>query len=82
MLHAAAALESLPDDGSRHNYVREVLHLPYTTYLQRLDRLLSDPAALVEAPLLVLRLRQRQRAAQVRRGHTTTYPASREGATP
>ena len=71
VLHTAAHLESLPDDGSRHNYVRERLHLPYTTYLQRLNRVIDNPAAMFDAPLLVARLRRRRVLADVRRGHVT-----------
>ena len=71
ILHAAAHLESLPDDGSRHNYVRDRLGLPFTTYAQRLNRVIDLPAANVEAPLLVGRLRRRREDALVRKGITS-----------
>lgn len=68
VLRAAAVLEILPNDGSRHNYVRERLQLPYTTYLHRLNRLLDSPEALAGAPELVYRLRRVRVLADARRG--------------
>jgi hypothetical protein len=68
VLHAAAHLESLPDDGSRQNYVRGRLGLPWTTYVARLNRVIDTQAALAEAPLLVNRLRRRREDALLRKG--------------
>lgn len=76
ILHAAAHLESVPDDGSRQHYVRGKLGLPWTTYLVRLNRLLDQPAAWAEAPLLLGRLRRRQELAQERRGHAPAAATS------
>jgi hypothetical protein len=68
ILHAAAHLESVPDDGSRQNYVRGRLGLPWTTYIARLNRVIDTQAALAEAPLLVNRLRRRRDAVLEQRG--------------
>ena len=65
----ARHVETLPDDGSRHRYVREQLRLPYTTYLQRLNRLLDSPQALAAEPELVYRLRRIRDHRNAQRGH-------------
>lgn len=52
--------------GAKESVIRERLGWSSTTYYQRLNTLLNDPAALEHAPMVVNRLRrlreQRQRA--------------------
>jgi hypothetical protein len=69
ILQHAVLIEAKPDDGSRQKHVRDRLDLPYTTFLQRLNRLIDRPEAYAEYPQLVARLRRRRDAANKRRGH-------------
>lgn len=68
IIRHAVLIEHLPDDGSRQHHVRLRLDLPYTTFLQRLNRLLDRPEALAEAPATISALRARRDAAEERRG--------------
>lgn len=68
ILQVAKEVSHLPDDGTRERRASTLSGMGYVPYLQILNGLLDNPAALAAEPVLVNRLRRIREDAEARRG--------------
>ncbi len=69
VLEVAKQAELLPNDGRRQTFVVTQIGMGYTAYLQHLNALLDNQAAVAHAPGLVYRLRRIRDRRNTQRGH-------------